>query len=208
MAAAAVEARFTPEELELAKPDDPTTAKIEAWYMDDTDRDQREPHRLEPNQPVSPQKLAELGVLYWHLDADKWENDPKLEAIRKVRGYSYVEVISISRDTLPNYDEKIKTFYQEHIHTDEEIRYILDGAGYFDVRDLDDRWIRIATRRGDLLILPEGIYHRFTLDEGNFTKAMRLFVGEPIWTPYNRPQDTHASRLKYLQTFGKSQPEA
>ncbi len=32
---------------------------------------------------------------------------------------------------------------------------------------------------------------------------MRLFVGEPVWTPYNRPQDKHASRLKYLAQFGK-----
>ncbi len=25
-------------------------------------------------------------------------------------------------------------------------------------------------------------------------QAMRLFVGEPIWTPYNRPQDEHPVR--------------
>lgn len=31
---------------------------IEAWYMDDSDADQREEHRLKPNQPVS---LEELG---------------------------------------------------------------------------------------------------------------------------------------------------
>ncbi len=39
-------------------------------------------------------------------------------------------------------------------------------------------------------------------------QAMRLFVGEPVWTPYNRPQDKHASRLKYLAAFGKKQVEA
>jgi 1,2-dihydroxy-3-keto-5-methylthiopentene dioxygenase len=33
-------------------------------------------------------------------------------------------------------------------------------------------------------------------------QAMRLFVGEPIWTPYNRPQDQHTSRKKYLEKFG------
>ncbi len=33
--------------------------------------------------------LRELGVLYWSLDADKYENDPRLDAIRKVHNYSY-----------------------------------------------------------------------------------------------------------------------
>ncbi|GFH31095.1 acireductone dioxygenase (Fe(2+)-requiring) [Haematococcus lacustris] len=105
------------------------TASVNAWYMDDSDEDQRKPHKLDPNQPVSLSQLAQLGVLYWKLDADQHETDPKLAAIRKVRGYSYVEIISISKDTLPGYDEKLKTFYMEHIHTDEEIRFILDGQG-------------------------------------------------------------------------------
>jgi hypothetical protein len=45
--------------------------------------------RLEPHEPCSLQTLRALGVLSWKLDADKYENDPQLEAIRKVRNYSY-----------------------------------------------------------------------------------------------------------------------
>ena len=32
-------------------------------------------------------------------------------------------------------------------------------------------------------------------------QAMRLFVGEPVWTPLNRPQDDHPVRKDYVQNL-------
>lgn len=40
---------------------------IEAWYMDSSEEDQRKPHRLNPNQPVSLDELQVLGVFYWKV---------------------------------------------------------------------------------------------------------------------------------------------
>lgn len=49
------------------EPGDASSQAMEAWYMDDSEEDQREPHRLVPNQPVSPDRLRELGVFHWKV---------------------------------------------------------------------------------------------------------------------------------------------
>ncbi|XP_059481928.1 acireductone dioxygenase [Neocloeon triangulifer] len=173
---------------------------VQAWFMDTSDADQRKLHQTDPPQFVSPKELlSSTGVESFEITIDDNLTDPFLSKIREERKYSYEDEITCCPEELPNYEQKIKSFYEEHLHTDEEIRLVLEGSGYFDVRDQQDRWIRVAVGKGDLLVLPAGIYHRFTLDEKNFIKAKRYFVGEPVWTPINRPADSEPSRKSYLQ---------
>jgi len=192
----------------------------EAWIMPDEVKDQKALNKLEPNEVVTVEDMRKLGICYWKMDADAftypvksvpWDPkdamDPRLVQLRDDRGYSYADIITVHPDHLPGYETKVKAFFEEHIHDAEEIRYVLGGSGFFDVRDLKDRWVRIHVKKGDLMTLPEGIYHRFTTDETDCIHAMRLFIGQPVWTPFNRPCDEHPSRVNYVKAYPVEEKE-
>ncbi|MCJ1471082.1 1,2-dihydroxy-3-keto-5-methylthiopentene dioxygenase, partial [Pseudocyphellaria aurata] len=159
--------------------------------------DQREEHDC--GRSVSADELARIGVVYRSCPSIA-----AVDAIASERSYKNRDEIVVSPGSMgAQYEAKVRMFFDEHLHEDEEIRYILDGRGFFDVRDGHDSWIRIALEKNDLIILPAGLYHRFTTDSENYIKAMRLFKDEPKWTPLNRDPglDDNAFRKTYLDTL-------
>ncbi|KAK0646051.1 Acireductone dioxygenase ARD family [Cercophora newfieldiana] len=170
---------------------------MKAYYYDNLPGDQRAPH--DSGRTIPPADLSAIGVLYYHI--------PSLDdvnALASSRGYKNRDEITVSPEKMGDiYETKVKSFFDEHLHEDEEIRYIRDGAGYFDVRSKGDEWIRVRLEKDDLLILPAGIYHRFTTDESNYIQAMRLFKEEPKWTPLNRSGelDSNPYRKDYVTQF-------
>ncbi|XP_041420071.1 1,2-dihydroxy-3-keto-5-methylthiopentene dioxygenase-like [Xenopus laevis] len=75
------------------------------------------------------------GQRIYFLVFDKYESDPELDKI--LRENHWMDIMTIYKDTLLNYEEKLKIFFEEHLHLDDEFRYILEGSDYFDVRDKD-----------------------------------------------------------------------
>ncbi|KAG7665318.1 ADI1 [[Candida] subhashii] len=159
---------------------------VEVYYHDNKDTLEDFTQAHNSGESVSLEKLAEIGVFYKCVT-----NMNDLNELAKQRNYKNRDVVNLNLEAFNNdleaYNAKMQQFYKEHYHEDEEIRYIVDGEGYFDVRDKQDRWIRAKLSPNDLLILPAGIYHRFTLtDELKQVTAVRLFKDEPKWEAINR----------------------
>lgn len=170
---------------------------MRAYYYDNVEGDPQAPH--DSAQPVAAELLNALGIIYMHIDSREG-----VDAMAAERGYKNSDELNISEAGFGGkqvYYAKLKEFFKEHIHDDEEIRYVIDGDGYFDVRDAEDNWIRCYVEKHDLLILPAGIYHRFTPSEKNYMRALRLFQEDPKWTPLNRPAEDNAMRQRYLKAL-------
>lgn len=170
---------------------------MKAYWFDNLPGDQRLPH--DSGRVANEGDLQQLGVLY-HTISDI----AGVDKLATERGYRNRDEIIVSPGSMGDaYEDKVRMFFHEHLHEDEEIRYVRDGRGYFDVRGRDDEWVRIRVEKDDLIILPAGIYHRFTTDDSNYIKAMRLFKDEPKWTPLNRSSELNenAHRQSYAQEY-------
>lgn len=138
-----------------------------------------------PSTTLDAAALAAEGILYWSLPTDPEAYAAPLAAIRAERGYVEMDEVVLGAAT-PNLDALCSKFFTEHLHTDEEIRFVVGGAGIFDLRDKDDRWMRVHVVPGDLIIVPADKYHRFALDDQRAIHCKRLFQDASGWTPVNR----------------------
>lgn len=186
------------EEVKTKKPE-----PINAWYYNENGDLPCMPHQYSPNRVVSQEHLDKLGVLTWTgIETEGFENNEFLNKIKAVRGYNYEEVLTVTPEKLPNYEENTKKFFMEHLHDHEEIRFIIDGVGFEDVRDFDGQWIRIEIKKGVLIVLPPGMYHRFTLDKDLYLKALLLYQETPdrIQFEKNPVTDAMECRLEYVRS--------
>lgn len=89
-------------------------------YMFEDEGDQRLANR---GADVSAAELERIGVLHWHFDgADALE---QVNRIAAARGYKHRDEIQVSAQTMGDaYADKIKSFFDEHLHEDEEIRFM------------------------------------------------------------------------------------
>jgi len=125
------------------------------------------------------QELTSHGVQYEHIPVDNYQ--ARIEAVKLEQGYVTEDIVELGTSTAQIIKDK---FFQEHSHSEDEVRYVLEGEGIFDIRSKDDCWMRVTVSAGDLIIVPKGRNHRFQVLGP--IKTLRLFKDQTGWLAHPR----------------------
>lgn len=106
-----------------------------------------------------------------------------LDPFMKQGGYLTADVISINALT-ENYPAIRAKFLAEHTHSEDEIRFFVDGEGLFWFHLDNQPVFNLLCEKGDLISVPAGTKHWFDAGvENPFVKAIRIFIDTSGWIP-------------------------
>lgn len=142
-------------------------------------------HWIDSNESISGEALAAEGVLNRVMQTAPSDYQGPLDALKKAHGYVHQDVIALTPDT-PDLDVVCAKFVDEHHHTEDEVRFVLEGTGVFDIRSRDDRWMRVEVTAGDLIVVPRARHHRFFLGDDRTIRCVRLFQDPTGWVAHYR----------------------
>lgn len=117
---------------------------------------------------------------------------PEVERLKAEQGYRAVDVIRM----VPDHPERaaLRTkFLSEHRHSEDEVRFFVEGEGLFTLRD-DTQVHAVLCEEGDLISVPAGMRHWFDMGPAPRFTAIRLFV-EPAGWVADFTGDTIADRF-------------
>lgn len=140
---------------------------------------------LDTNEPISAEVLNAQDIFYTRLPVDESAHKAGLEKIMQEHGYVDRDLVKMS-PALPNFDEMSRKFSIEHYHPGDEVRFTLAGAGVWEIRSLDDRWMKVTVGAEDFITVPSGRYHRFYLTDEKLIHCVRLFKDHNGWVQVYR----------------------
>jgi 1,2-dihydroxy-3-keto-5-methylthiopentene dioxygenase len=127
-----------------------------------------------------------------------------IDRLKKEEGYVTCDVISVT-PSVPNVDQVRQKFLSEHTHSEDEVRYFVDGSGLFWFHLTDTPVFRVKCEKGDFISVPQNTPHWFDFGPTVFVKCIRLFndpagwvanyTGSGIDQRYNSTYDTAVSSV-------------
>ncbi|MFM8379118.1 MAG: 1,2-dihydroxy-3-keto-5-methylthiopentene dioxygenase [Planctomycetia bacterium] len=116
---------------------------------------------------------------------------PEIDELKRRGGFVTADVVDVYPDT-PNLDAMLAKFNKEHTHTEDEVRFILQGRGVFHINPGDRPVFAIEVWAGDMISVPLGTRHWFDLCTDKRIRAIRLFQDVSGWTPHYIAEGVHA----------------
>ncbi|KAG5893825.1 hypothetical protein JTB14_018328 [Gonioctena quinquepunctata] len=166
---------------------------VRAWFIDENPKNPHEEHHRIPPKFVSLEEIFKTtGVEYFQIDPVNYKLDVTLRKLmeeRENRGMLLVDNLDVN---------DLHTMYMEHCHSYDEFRLVIEGCGYYDIRDKFDEWIRIEVIPGDLLVVPGGCYHRFTVDKQKIFTGVRI-LKDGVYQAHLRPSEKLNCRKDYVK---------
>jgi len=121
------------------------------------------------------------GILPAGADDDAvmkaYAND--IQRLKDENDYESVDVIRLSSDH-PDKDALREKFLSEHTHSEDEVRFFVEGAGVFYMR-VDGNVYMTLCERGDLISVPTGTKHWFDMGPNPHLTCIRLFTSKEGW---------------------------
>jgi 1,2-dihydroxy-3-keto-5-methylthiopentene dioxygenase len=130
--------------------------------------------RAEPSVPIAADAPA-ATVLEAYKD--------KIDELNARGGYVTADVIDVFPDT-PGLDAMLNRFNSEHWHSEDEVRFIIEGRGVFHIHPKGEPVMAVEVGPGDLIRVPAGIHHWFDLCADRRIRAIRLFKDPAGWAPH------------------------
>ncbi len=94
-------------------------------------------------------------------------------------GYQSMDVVSIHPDH-PDKAAMRQKFLSEHTHSEDEVRFFVDGQGLFSLH-IGDNVYEVLCQRGELISVPANTTHWFDMGPNPSFVAIRLFNNPDGW---------------------------
>jgi 1,2-dihydroxy-3-keto-5-methylthiopentene dioxygenase len=146
--------------------------------------------------------LKPFGIWYEHWqvagrlsptasDADILnEYAPEIEKVKAAGGFLTADVINVHSET-PNLDAMLAKFNKEHTHSEDEVRFTVEGKGVFHLHPEGGPVFSVTVESGDMINVPCGTKHWFNLCDDRRIRCIRFFEDVTGWTPHYVEQGVH-----------------
>ena len=117
------------------------------------------------------------------------EFDSEISFLKQQGGYQTADLIDLTPAT-SGLDQMLAKFSTEHTHSEDEVRFCIDGRGIFHINPVKAPVFSIEMESGDLINVPAGTRHWFNLCQEKTVRVIRLFQDITGWTPHYTPDGT------------------